>query len=204
MRLWLDDLVELARVLGAQDIETITIDGDIIAEDINDLRDYERTKVDSLLLQCVGGQTVELSRNVAKLVLPDQSIRDLGMAAEVERITRQRRRHIYRLRRAIFAAIPTFLAVLGIVAFMVQKAATTSLPDVIFVCAFSATIASILTWVLWASTAGSVSSAIIYTRTRVEAPTWLERNRDGLTTNVIVSLVFAVVGFIVGRLTDSD
>lgn len=43
--------------------------------------------------------------------------------------------------------------------------------------------------------------AIIYTRTHAEAPTWIQRNRDALITNVIVSAIFLLVGILVGAAT---
>lgn len=42
------------------------------------------------------------------------------------------------------------------------------------------------------------SSAIVYTRTHQEAPPWTVRNKDALATNAVVSLVFLVLGIIVG------
>jgi hypothetical protein len=41
--------------------------------------------------------------------------------------------------------------------------------------------------------------SVLYTRTQAEAPTWLQRNRDGLLTNAIVSAVFLVIGIIIGQ-----
>jgi uncharacterized membrane protein YfcA len=45
----------------------------------------------------------------------------------------------------------------------------------------------------------SESGAIIIARTRRDAPTWWERNREGLAQNAIVSAVFGVIGFLVGH-----
>jgi hypothetical protein len=41
--------------------------------------------------------------------------------------------------------------------------------------------------------------AILYTRTRAEAPTWIQRLRDALITNAIVSAVFLVLGILIGK-----
>jgi hypothetical protein len=45
---------------------------------------------------------------------------------------------------------------------------------------------------------GGNESAVLYARSQRDAPTWLARNKDGLTTNAIVSAVFGVLGFLAG------
>jgi hypothetical protein len=201
IRLWLDDLDSMVKIVreAVSDKVVIVVDGHFNADEVEDIaRQYESPRLKSFLVRArESGVTLELSKNVAVLRLgkPDLTIR--GMATEIERLTRARRRSIYPY-RLIFVALGFASFGFGLSLLAGSALGDPSVPLSVLLGLFGG-ILSVLLFGGFPQLRGG-SSAIIIAKAKEDAPPWLQRNKDALVTNAIVSAVFLVVGVAIGYL----
>ena len=201
-RLWRDDLAKIVKLIGeidpddppsvmADDWEIENVDADLaeLADTLHKLR------VQSFDVDTAGGRVhLKLSATESSLEILDPDLHDRGLATELQRMMKERRRFFAggRLFWLSFA-----LAAILFTTWALERSSTHPLPQPYawFLIVPSAVLFafSIAARVLELDTK---RGAIMYTRTRAEAPTWFQRNKDGLATNLIVSIVFYILGLL--------
>ncbi|MEV8504459.1 hypothetical protein AB0368_06455 [Actinoplanes sp. NPDC051475] len=167
VRFWTEDLAAIVSLIeqATQGDVEIRIDDELSAANVTDLADYPHVRMTSFVVTAPGIVLI-LGAGVASLRLDEPNLTALGMANEIERIAKVRRRHagdwLAEFRKAL--SLTPFSP-------LVRESLQVS---------------------------GGNESVVLYARSQKDAPTWLARNKDGLTTNVIVSAVFGVLGFLAG------
>nr|WTA70793.1 hypothetical protein OHB51_17235 [Micromonospora sp. NBC_00855] len=200
IRVWRDDLVAVVNTVAeaAEDIKLST--PDFTLDDVDDLAQVSDPRVGEFRLTANHGKVIlQLSPTSASLSLTDPDLRARGMATEVERILRTRQRFFRQHRTAFMVALAVAVITLGAILVWLNPNAisSTDLMTSLAVAIAALTLTTATASVLSPGRSAS-SSAIVYTRTHQEAPPWTVRNKDALATNAVVSLVFLVLGIIVG------
>lgn len=204
VRLWRDDLSELISIIAEVDSNiSMTIPGYHI-DHVDDLEQYREDRIESFdLLALDSGLQLQFRGDRAALVVSTPNITLRGVAAEIVRVAETKRRGG---RKSLFvsaAAFASCLTVAGLLGYVthanndnhwqsgeVLSVVVSLLGVVLFYPA--------ILGVLWSRR--SRSSAIMYSRLRREAPPWISRNKDALVTNAIVSVIFLVVGILIGTI----
>ncbi len=99
VRLWTEDLaaiVSLIEQATQDDVEIKKIDDELSAASVADLADYSRARMISFVVTAPG-ISLTLGTNVASLDLNEPNLTVLGMAHEIERIARMRKKSRRRL-----------------------------------------------------------------------------------------------------------
>ncbi|MEV8504458.1 hypothetical protein AB0368_06450 [Actinoplanes sp. NPDC051475] len=204
-RLWLDDLQQIVRIVreaAAPNDVKILIDGEYEADEVSDLTAYPKSRVRAVLISAdEAGVEIILSDREAALTMHDPNLTLRGMATEIQRITSKRRRWLNQPRA--YWQLPTLA--LGLLAAMVAVAGlqevtgphSTPSAREIMVALISAGVA-VGAFLLALLPGRGRSSAYVMTRPRKAS--YLLRNADNLTSNVIVSAIFLILGIVIGLL----
>lgn len=93
VRLWTEDLAAIVSLIeqATQDDVEIKIDDELSAASVADLADYSRARMISFVVTAPG-ISLTLGTNVASLDLNEPNLTVLGMAHEIERIARMRKK----------------------------------------------------------------------------------------------------------------
>jgi hypothetical protein len=202
LKLWFEDIKALVKVLDeVSPVEMIVIDGDYRVDTVDDLRQYEAIKVDSIVVTTAEERfRLTLDGRQAELRVKDPDPISRAMSLEIERLAAARKRRVYTRRGWISFAIGT-IVVLTVYGVLIPWWDMTD--DLI-----GLSLLGLWTLLLIGLVGGAAqafgfqkSSAAMFSRTREESPPWLKRNKDALVTNTIVSLVFLIIGIAVGKLT---
>jgi hypothetical protein len=166
-----------------------------VCDRVDDLADLERPRIERFALVSDDGLvTLVLDRDSAEISAVEPDLATQGMLGEVERIASKHAR--VTVRPLILPLLPV-LAVFALAEFL-QRKGSPDLIQWIIVGVFAAIF--IATTPMWTRHwVRPLRESVLYTGTQAEAPTWLQRNRDGLLTNAIVSAVFLVIGIIIGQ-----
>lgn len=194
--LWRDDLAEIVAVIREYESNVTMSITDYELDDVEDLANLQAPRVDNFVLDTESERIrLSLGRNNALLEVHSTDLATRGVAAEIERIAKTKRRLAYRFRVLIVAAL-VLVAALGLT--VGAFAPHTALRSALIFCSVLMIVPIIL--VTSAPLYRAPSGAILRTRTRAEAPPWLQRNRDALVTNAIVNAIFLAVGILIGYL----
>lgn len=225
VRLWLDDLQVIVNSLReASPSVEIIVNDDYLIDDVVDLRQLPSPVVMSFVVRTKdsvddvsSSMTLELSRKRASLTLINPDNEALGIATNIERRAQSSQRRVYRQRQAIAASISSVI-LLGLALLLepfarpAMSSASATLTESYIALAWRMAGAGGYLCIFWAAVefirqslaaksgvnSFSKSSAVVFARTKSEAPPWLQRNRDALVTNALVSAFFLIVGIIVG------
>jgi uncharacterized membrane protein len=166
--------------------------------EVADLGEAEETRINNFGFTTNDGSVqVELGARAAQITADDPTLATQGMIIAVKGLCKRRRRwvcvdRLFWLVALIGAVLTTLCVVLIPNDNNPDTAPWQSLASI------GLTIVGFVGAVLFRS---GIPMVVLSTRTRDHAPTWLSRNKDGLTTNLIVSFIFLVVGFVVGKIT---
>ncbi|WP_422754938.1 hypothetical protein [Micromonospora sp. WMMD708] len=205
VRVWREDLAAIVSTVSevATDIKLAT--GDFMFDSVEDLAEVKSGKVDVFVLTAAAGNIkLKLGLKVANLAITDPDLRTRGMATEIERILRMRKR---RIRHLLPYVVFVGLGILsGCAAILGGIHPTIFFDEEKSVSALGSSVFGGLLGVGFSLMVGlgmssmPKNSAIVHTQTHEQAPPWGKRNKDALVTNAIVSLVFLVIGVLVGYL----
>jgi hypothetical protein len=172
----------------------MTADG-FALDSVDDLDSLRTPTVGSLEITAAFGAAgtlrLQLGRKQAALEIHEPDFAARGLAAEIERIAATRQRFWARHGAWIAASVAVVLFAGGIVGLSTDM-------DALRWLLLPAMLLALLAGITFDTYGDGKSGAILYTKTKREAPRWLERNRDGLVTNVIVSAAFLAIGILIG------
>jgi hypothetical protein len=203
LRLWSDDLARIVDIVRDNSTSmVIECDGYAI-DGVEDLDDWDDLRVWDFFVNTADGRIeVYLDEDEAIVEVREAGYDDKGMIAEIEAVAAFCRRGF--LKRDPTAKVLAFsltLGALGVATMVVNRIVTGNWH------AFgggpwwiSLAFVPITMLATWAVVREPRPGAVMYSRTREEAPLWLTRNRDALTTNAVVSFVFLVLGIGIGYL----
>lgn len=187
---WREDLEEIISVMR-QVAPDLVLQADAYnLDEIDDLRALDEQTVNSFKATSRDSRIrLTLGAKEASISADDPDLTTRGMLEEVHRIATRHNRPKYR-ERFFFA-----VEFCGFAGFF---AAIPGIPSAVAVVLLTISIIVVGLGVWGLLSMPPRHRAVIYTRTRTEAPLWLVRNRDALVTNAIVSAVFLVVGILIG------
>ncbi|GAA1799957.1 hypothetical protein HC028_16690 [Planosporangium flavigriseum] len=197
VRMWRDDLAEVVQILSALGGTTTLSAGDYTLDSVDDLATLSQPVVSDFML--IVNQTravLTLDGRIARLEMKNPDLTARGAAAEVARVARrcQRRGAFFIQRRWLLGAVA--ILVLGATYAVIEAlgAVSKSLQ-------WSAVAVVAVLLIFNQATHGKpawLRRAVIYTRTRSEAPPFWERKRDDIWIAVVSGFVFLVLGVVVG------
>jgi hypothetical protein len=203
MRLWVDDLAEITDLIAdVAPIFHIRTDK------------YQVTSVDELtgvkektirrFVVAAGGDRIQLefSPYGAAVAVRDPDLKARGLVTEIEKIAKRTKRGFLplRTRKQRLAYLYAYIAFWTLPGFwIIPQAVRGGLPAVPKDWITQAALGVLGSAAIAYFTMPRIG-AVMYTRTRAQMPTWWTRNRDGITTNVIVSAAFLVIGIVIGYL----
>jgi hypothetical protein len=194
VRIWRDELSEIVAIIQqVHPVSVLEVD-EYTCDQVDDLAELEKLRVARFALTSEDGLvSLLLDEDAAHISAVEPDLTTMGMLGEVERIaTRHSRSRLFSLLRLPLMVTTTIFAS---VTFVVYGLVLGPLPNWLLI-----VLAGLVAGPLASSAGGgSLAQAILYTRTKAEAPTWLSRNRDALITNVIVSAAFLVIGIVIGQ-----
>ncbi|MFJ8685983.1 hypothetical protein [Micromonospora wenchangensis] len=209
LSMWRDDMERIESIIvGAGKEVTITTDSYVL-DKVADLGKMKEKRIRKLVFEANEGRVrVIFGASGGSITIFEPSLRERGMAAELEEVSR-RCQKIGSSWMPVVARTPLRVAGLSValVAFLaylfwslaslgskLQVPGEGSSVGAVWI-ALLLSIPSAAFGILW-------STNILRTGTRSEAPTWLRRNSDALVTNAIVSAVFLVIGYWVGKVSE--
>ncbi|MEV6306619.1 hypothetical protein AB0M02_44985 [Actinoplanes sp. NPDC051861] len=197
---WREDLVEIVSVMR-QVAPDLTLRADNYSlDEVNDL-DGLTARLVSTFAATSGDSRIRLvlSPEEASISADDPDLPTRGMLEEVHRIATRHQRVKHRERGLVWglgasaavvvlsvATLPLWgdFRIAGLVALMILAKAIMVASGLIF--------------------GGKPRRlAVVHVQTRTDDPLWINRNRDALVTNAIVSAVFLLVGIVLGKITES-
>jgi hypothetical protein len=197
VRFWRDGLNEIVDVIQqVHPVKNLEVDG-YRCDRVDDLADLEELRINRFALKSDDeAVTLILDRDTAQISAVEPDLATRGMLSEVERISMRHER--VPARQMLLGLLP-LAALLGVVLGLDAFE--------IFPQGWFGALLGVLTAVVVMLGLPYLTRrwfrprcmAILYTRTSTEAPTWLQRNRDALITNAIVSAVFLVIGILIGQ-----
>lgn len=198
--MWQDDLEQIVKLI--QEVSSnsqIGADG-FELDTVRDLAEFDSIRIKEFEVRADEGRIhLSLGRRVAWIEVQNPDLATRGMVAEVERVARSCKR----LRWVVEGGLTRSLLPLAFFAALFGSSFYIDSDNTSFLPATPGTWISMIVGVTIGLALATLvgpfpPGAVLYPRTRAEAPTWLYRNRDALATNAIVSAVFLVVGITVG------
>jgi hypothetical protein len=202
IRLWRDDLAEIVSIMR-EGTPSLSLQADAYSlDDIDDLTDLEGNRITAFRAASPEERILlNLGADSAFISADDPDLPTRTLLEEVYRIATRRRRWLppkYPVRIISATICVAGLAVLGLSSGILDHA-----PSWIFWAAAISSLVALPAGLMAELIGDSRPKAIISSSTHAEEPPWLERNRDALVTNAIVSLVFLLIGFVVGAVADN-
>jgi hypothetical protein len=192
----LDTIVKIMREALPGDL-TIKVDDKLNADDVSDIATgYNAERLSSFSVRSFRPRvSLNLYKSFATLTLGNPTMEIKVMAAELEKYTKSRKRRIYSARR-LLGIIFGLIALTGGIASAIRNQSLDGASASVGLFGGWALAAFSLILIAISAAISGGSGAILIAAKKKDAPMWLKRNKDGLTTNVIVSVVFYFLGLL--------
>ncbi|MCA2213825.1 hypothetical protein [Jidongwangia harbinensis] len=198
--LWLEDLEEIVALFLEIDANAEIRTDRYEIDQVSDLRGVDESSIEKLVLTSKDGRSRLFFGSAMAFVAIESPTRDTrAVLGEIERVVEKRKTGVIRFRTFRSYVLTTVSILSALLAFFIVSSDEGSYTQSRVVGLIIAAVAGIALAPLHKFLLRP-PGMVMHARSRTEHPPWLERNKDALVTNSIVSAGFLVLGVVLGQL----